>query len=80
MPFTLIKGKFHIKGYAPDGDSLRFSPDDHNNWKKLDGPKVKLNKRRHHAQLRFEGIDALETHYRARTIHQPAEFGRALGE
>jgi hypothetical protein len=24
MPFVMIKGTFHIKGYSPDGDSIRF--------------------------------------------------------
>jgi hypothetical protein len=24
MPFVVIKGTFHIEGYSPDGDSVRF--------------------------------------------------------
>ncbi len=68
MPFTVIRGTYHIKGYSPDGDSIRFQAHDEENWGKLSGPAVSLNARRH-AQLRLEAIDTLETHYRNR--HQP---------
>ncbi len=68
MPFYVIKGTFHVKGYSPDGDSIRFQADHEANWTKLAGPPVKLNARRH-AQLRLEAIDTLETHYR--NTHQP---------
>jgi hypothetical protein len=27
MPFNLIKGTFHVVGYSPDGDSIRFQAD-----------------------------------------------------
>lgn len=27
MPFFLIKGTFHVVGYQPDGDSIRFQAD-----------------------------------------------------
>lgn len=74
MPFTLIKGTFHIDGYSPDGDSIRFEAADPTNWKKLAGPAVSLNAR-HHAQLRLEGIDTLETHYGGH--RQPLEFAQA---
>jgi len=62
MAFFLIKGTFHVKGYSPDGDSIRFRARNPDNWKKLSGPAVALNARGH-AQLRIEAIDALETHY-----------------
>jgi endonuclease YncB( thermonuclease family) len=68
MGFTLIKGTFHVAGYSPDGDSLKFKAKKIGNWKKLAGPKVKLNKK-NLAQLRFEAIDTLETHYGG--THQP---------
>lgn len=69
MPFTIIKGTFHVLGYSPDGDSIRFKADDETNWARLSGPPVTLNARRH-AQLRLEAIDTLETHYR--NVQQPA--------
>jgi hypothetical protein len=68
MPFFVIKGTFHVKGYSPDGDSIRFKADNEANWTKLSGPPVKLNARRH-AQLRLEAIDTLETHFL--NTHQP---------
>lgn len=74
MPFTLIKGTFHVVGYQPDGDSIRFQADRRENWTLLGGPAVKLNARGH-AQLRIEAIDTLETHYQGH--HQPLELGRA---
>jgi endonuclease YncB( thermonuclease family) len=76
MPFFIIKGTFHVLGYSPDGDSVRFQADDETNWELLSGPPVTLNARRH-AQLRLEAIDTLETHYR--NLHQPLDLAtRAL--
>ncbi|MDQ4142995.1 MAG: nuclease [Actinomycetota bacterium] len=71
MPFFVVKGTFHIKGYSPDGDSVRFRADNKEYWAKLSGPSVELNAK-DHAQLRFEAIDTLETHYR--DTHQPLEM------
>ncbi|CAL1238945.1 hypothetical protein [Candidatus Methylocalor cossyra] len=68
MPFSLIKGTFHVVGYSPDGDSIRFRADDRKHWNLLGGPPVRLNAREH-AQLRIEAIDTLETHYEDH--HQP---------
>jgi hypothetical protein len=77
MPFTLIKGTFHVVGYSPDGDSIRFQADEPTNWSLLGGPPVSLNAR-NHAQLRIEAIDTLETHFGGR--HQPAKFAKAAME
>jgi endonuclease YncB( thermonuclease family) len=74
MPFILIKGTFHVVGYAPDGDSVKFHASKSTLWSKLDGPQVKLDTRGN-AQLRFEGIDTLETHYKGR--HQPTDPANA---
>ena len=71
MPFFVIKGTFHVKGYSPDGDSVRFKAANDDNWAKLSGPAAELNGN-DHAQLRFEAIDTLETHYR--DTHQPLEL------
>jgi hypothetical protein len=67
MPFTLIRGTYHVQGYEPDGDSVRFGADNEQHWQKLAGT-VQLNARGH-AQLRLEGIDTLETHFKGE--HQP---------
>ncbi|MBN2510992.1 MAG: thermonuclease family protein [Spirochaetales bacterium] len=73
MSFKVIKGTFHITGYSPDGDSIRFKADNDNDWSLLEGGKVRLNKKGH-AQLRIEAIDTLETHYKCE--HQPPEFAK----
>lgn len=74
MPFTLIKGTFHVTGYSPDGDSIRFKAHTKSNWNNLEKTRrpVLLNKK-YHAQLRLEGADALETHYKSK--HQPKDIG-----
>src|SRR5262245_54818029 len=74
MPFTLIKGTFHVVGYSPDGDSIRFKADNRQNWDLLDGPNVELNAKEH-AQLRVEAIDTLETHFQGH--HQPLSLAKA---
>ncbi len=81
MPFLVIRGTFHVVGYEPDGDSIRFQADHDRRWLDLDamsidlaGHRVNLNARGH-AQLRFEGIDALETHYQGK--HQPLQYAEA---
>lgn len=68
MAFYVIKGTFHVVGYSPDGDSIRFKADNEDNWSLLSGPLPNLNARRH-AQLRLEAIDTLETHFG--NMHQP---------
>ncbi|MFI5608296.1 thermonuclease family protein [Amycolatopsis sp. NPDC051903] len=81
MPLTLIKGTFQLLGAAPDGDSVRFYPDDPEATKKA-GLRVRLNSRGG-MQLRLDAIDALETHYRPRggdMLHQPAGLGGAAAD
>jgi endonuclease YncB( thermonuclease family) len=73
MPLTLIKGSYQIIGASPDGDSVRFYPTDSAAFKKA-GIKVRVNARGG-AQLRLDGIDALETHYEQ--VRQPVELGDA---
>ncbi|WP_236792434.1 thermonuclease family protein [Amycolatopsis sp. GM8] len=63
MPLTLIKGSYRIVGASPDGDSVRFYPDDPEAFSKAH-LRVRLNSRGG-VQLRLDGIDALETHYQA---------------
>jgi hypothetical protein len=76
MAFKLIRGKFVVKGKQPDGDSVRFAPDNLGLLMSLRGPKPTLNPG-DSVQLRLEAIDAMETHYnqgRHDLDHQP---GRA---
>lgn len=79
MPLTLITGEYRILNAAPDGDSVRFYPDDADAWQAV-GRSVRVN-RAGGAQLRLEGIDALETHYQPQrsqlpSQRQPAALGR----
>lgn len=77
MPFVAISGTFHVTGYSPDGDSIRFRADDPANWSLLAGPPPKLNGNAH-AQLRLESIDTLETHFK--NSHQPLQLADAAME
>jgi hypothetical protein len=75
MPFRLIKGTFHVRNYSPDGDSIRFRPDNPDLIRRLTGGDRARFNARGHVQLRIEAIDALETHYNPQsgggTLHQP---------
>ena len=73
MAFTIIEGKYHVVGYSPDGDSVRFEANNPDNWGLLSG-RVKVNGRGH-AQLRLEAIDTLETHFN--DVHQPLGLAQA---
>jgi endonuclease YncB( thermonuclease family) len=69
MPYRLIKGEFALHyqgqrhvGSKPDGDSVWFRPNRPQLLSHLGGRDAELNGGGF-AQLRFEGIDALELHY-----------------
>ena len=82
MPFKLIRGTFHVTNYSPDGDLIRFGPDDLGLLASLSGPPASVNSRGH-VQLRIEAIDSLETHYSAAgggTYHQPLELALDAAE
>ncbi|MEV5309463.1 nuclease [Streptomyces sp. NPDC052610] len=82
MPMLLIKGTYKIVGASPDGDSVRFYPDDPKQWDLLRGRRVRRN-RKGGAQLRLDGIDTLETHYRpprGPELHQPPPFADKAAE
>jgi len=80
MPYTLIKGSFHIhypenplNGPEPDGDTLKFLPDNRELIENL--PRANRPPRftkNNITTIRFEGIDALESHFpiEGETYHQ----------
>ncbi|MBW4599985.1 MAG: thermonuclease family protein [Calothrix sp. FI2-JRJ7] len=79
MPLILIQGKYKVLSTAPDGDSIRFYPNNPELWKKL-STKVRPNNFGG-AQLRLDAIDALETHFlpkggSAGMQHQPLKYGQ----
>lgn len=63
MPFTLIKGEFVPEAGRPDGDSMRFKPVDPTPlfMLKRRGRPPKINQTNGTIQLRFEGIDTMES-------------------
>ena len=75
-----LAGTFHVVGAAPDGDSIRFRPDDPDDWAKVPGPNAVRRNVSGAAQLRLDAVDALETHYTppgGSTEHQPLELAHA---
>jgi hypothetical protein len=72
MPFKLIQGRYVAVGFSPDGDSVRFIPDNAALLLALRGPKPDRFQQGDSIQLRLEAIDALETHYtQGQVQHQP---------
>lgn len=61
VPLTLIRGSYQVVGASPDGDSVRFAPQDPGAWAAA-GIRARGNAAGG-AQLRLDAIDALETHY-----------------
>ncbi|MBD2329783.1 nuclease [Alkalinema sp. FACHB-956] len=82
MPMLLMEGAFSILNAAPDGDSIRFIPDDPSLWQQVRGH-VRPN-RSGSAQLRLDAIDSLETHFSVpgvrRRLHQPEQWGNAAAD
>lgn len=77
--YKVIKGTFHVKGYQPDGDSIRFRAENDAHWSWggfawSDAQRKNAKKK----QIRIEGIDALETHYEG--AQQPPAFALAALE
>jgi endonuclease YncB( thermonuclease family) len=73
--YTLIKGSFPIIGTEPDGDTIRFQPDSPAFVAQL-GPAGQAPGWTHDGtqiSVRFEAIDALETHFSG--ARQQAHFG-----
>jgi len=79
MPLRMITGEFRVLGTQPDGDSVRFYPDDPDAWSRT-GVRARVNPSGG-VQLRLDAIDAVETHYTppkgTGRLHQPVGLGRA---
>ncbi len=75
--YKVVAGTFHVQGYSPDGDSIRFAASNADNWKFFDWSSAgKADDNKH--QLRIEAIDSLETHYE--NCRQPRAFAIAALE
>ncbi|MEV0368810.1 nuclease [Streptomyces sp. NPDC050636] len=81
MPMLLIKGSFHLSGRTrPDGDTVAFIPDYVGEWKLVRGCHKPEPAKDGHVDVRLEGIDALETHYKGNygtEERQPRKFADA---
>lgn len=75
MAMHLIQGTFHVRGYSPDGDSVKFKAKDAGLWSRLGGERVRRSFWSGHVQLRVEAVDALETHFQE--LHQPRRWADA---
>lgn len=87
MPYTLIKGSFHIyyperplTGPEPDGDTLKFLPDNRSLILNLPRPnQAAAFNQAGITSIRFEAIDALETHFdvEGERFHQKMDLALA---
>lgn len=87
MPYTLIKGSFHIhypesplNGPEPDGDTIKFQPVDRDLIANLPRPNQAARfTQSGMTSIRFEGIDALETHFdvEGQEFHQKLDLALA---
>ncbi len=80
MPMLCLAGTYRIVGTEPDGDSIRFYPDDPSAWGRVPGPNAVRTNAAGGAQLRLDAIDALETHYSPQgggPLHQPLALAHA---
>lgn len=75
--YKVIAGTFHVKGFEPDGDSIRFQALNPAHWDFFLWPS-ELDRISKKKQLRIESIDAMETHYEG--YHQPRPFAIAALE
>ena len=83
MPMLCLAGTYRILATEPDGDSIRFYADDAEQWKLVPGQHAVQTNAGGGAQLRLDGIDALETHYGARgavPLHQPLELAHKAAD
>jgi len=84
MAYRIIKGTVSIDRKSPDGDTLSFHIDNHEEWiwpKTQYGRFPKFNSK-YQANIRFEAIDALEIHFTVQnvypqiTVKQPLDLAK----
>jgi len=77
--YTLIKGSFPVINTEPDGDTIRFRPDDPRIVEGLGpaGQRPAFSQQGTQINVRFEGVDALETHFSG--THQQLRLGQEAG-
>jgi hypothetical protein len=60
MPMLVIEGAFKIVHAEPDGDSIRFHPNDASQWGLVPPPRKVRTNATSGAQLRLDALDALD--------------------
>jgi hypothetical protein len=83
MPMLCLAGTYRIVATEPDGDSIRFHPDDPAQWERVPAGHAVQTNATGGAQIRLDGIDALETHYSPRgsvPLHQPLALGHQAAD
>lgn len=86
MAYTLIKGSFHIhypdiplSGPEPDGDTIKFQPDNPQLIERLPRPnRAPGFNLAGITSIRFEGVDALETHFEVEDVDYHQHLPLAL--
>ncbi|GAA1422762.1 nuclease [Streptomyces thermospinosisporus] len=74
----LIKGVYRVKGSAPDGDTVPFIAENPTEWDLVGGGRGRAVKHSQgRASIRLDAVDALETHYGPKKVHQPLQFAHA---
>jgi hypothetical protein len=81
MEYTLIKGTFHVVGYSPDGDSIKFKANNIAHWNRINTEywetfEEKLAAENGVITLRLQGVDALETHYTPKSLPPPKDLNQ----
>src|SRR6185295_12848323 len=76
MKYTLIKGTYHVVVQSPDADSIKFRAANPALWQLIDTENRDVFERnllegQGVVQLRFEGVDALETHFTPPNLPAP---------
>jgi hypothetical protein len=79
MKYLLIKGSYHIVRQSPDADSVKFRAANPALWAQLETDNRAIFERKLAEDagvvtLRFQGIDALETHYGAVPLPPPVDL------
>ena len=81
MEYLFVKGKYVIKGKRPDGDTIAFKPENPYDLYKLRYRKFNPElKSQLEVNIRLEGCDALETHYRPQFWFEELHQNTALAE
>ena len=82
MNYILIKGHFRVVNYSPDGDTVKFVASNPRLWEEIisDYRDVLLTKfegvkkEDKLADVRLQGVDALETHYTPSGLNKPDDI------